>query len=497
MASARLRSLLTPPGVVTVTVVLAAGAKALAERLGENDLWWHLRAGEIVVAERGLPAGDPFSYTSPGAPWVVQHWLGEVLLHAIESLAGLRGVVVWRAVMLLAIYGLLAGMFRRDAGRGWPASITFALAAAAGSRGWVERPSLFSLLMFVLVLRSIRGSRPWLAVPATAVWANLHGMVIMGLGLVALVAAAEWASVALGHEASNRARARKVSLVALGCVVAALVNPYGPRLLTYAFELVGAVQSTAAEWASPDFHETIPLLFLVLAAVCVVALGLARDRSDPVDVAIAAVFIALGVYSERNLALSAAAVGLVTARAMGSVGRPGRGASPERAANPAVGATALVAVVAVLVAVVVPRFPRSNALRDVADPRYPVAAVESLPSSSVRLFADDRWAGLALYARWPGLCVAFDGRGDFYGPEGIQRYRDTIAGGPGAVRYLDDQVTTHVLVEAASGLARTLEGAPGWRILRRDPIGGETAVLFTRDGIGAPPACAAAPLEAG
>ena len=54
--------------LVMTWVVFTAGSVA------PNDLWWHLRAGEWMLAHRTIPHVDLFSYTQAGAPWVYQAW---------------------------------------------------------------------------------------------------------------------------------------------------------------------------------------------------------------------------------------------------------------------------------------------------------------------------------------------------------------------------------------------------------------------------------------
>src|ERR1700752_1164687 len=39
------------------------------------DFWWHLKAGEIIVATRSLPRTDLFSFTSAGKLFILQNWL--------------------------------------------------------------------------------------------------------------------------------------------------------------------------------------------------------------------------------------------------------------------------------------------------------------------------------------------------------------------------------------------------------------------------------------
>ena len=63
--------------------------------LNDGDTWWHLSAGDWILAHQAVPHADPFSYTFAGQPWVAHEWLSEVLLSLSYSGAG------WPGVMLL------------------------------------------------------------------------------------------------------------------------------------------------------------------------------------------------------------------------------------------------------------------------------------------------------------------------------------------------------------------------------------------------------------
>src|SRR2546423_1957345 len=56
---------------------LAAFAPGL---LNDSDTYWHIRAGEWMLAQHQLLRADVFSFTAAGAPWHTQEWLGEIVM---------------------------------------------------------------------------------------------------------------------------------------------------------------------------------------------------------------------------------------------------------------------------------------------------------------------------------------------------------------------------------------------------------------------------------
>lgn len=511
-------SWLTPPSVAGAAVLLSVLARALGDRLWDPDLWWHLETGRIIVERHAVPTADPFSFTAAGNPWIVQEWGSEVALRGIESALGLRGIIVWRGLMLLLVYALVARLFVREAGNRLGTWAVVALTAFAGAASWAERPNLFSFLLFVVTLGllSRRDRRIWWFVPIAVLWANLHGMVLLGIGLVSLVAAAEGLKVAFAWEGADRAWARRLALVAAGGLAASLLNPAGPRLIGHAFRLVRIVSPVVTEWASPDFHDPAPLLFLALVLLAIAGVGLSSRRADPTDVALLAGFVTLGLFAVRNLPVAAIVVGYVASRNWLPLVRevlagrrvPAAGAPPPgmRVDTPrvpvglaAVNLTLVLAVATVFGVRIADRLPASGSIAEAVDPVYPRTLMTELRGTGVRLFTRDAWAGFALYLHWPRLRVAIDTRADFYGLDAVRRYQRIYAGAPEWEGTFERLCVTHVLIEERSGLAKAMQADPVWALRGSEPVasslagGTGTALLFVPRSPA--PGCAGAALS--
>src|ERR1039457_1124955 len=52
------------------------GVKTL---LSDCDTGWHIRTGEWIVANHGVPARDIFSFSRAGDPWYAWEWLSDVV----------------------------------------------------------------------------------------------------------------------------------------------------------------------------------------------------------------------------------------------------------------------------------------------------------------------------------------------------------------------------------------------------------------------------------
>jgi len=77
-------------GLFTAVFALFGWALGIGQ-LSDNSFFWHLRTGRLIL-DSGFPHRDPFSFTAPGAHWVVQSWLAETLYAGVERVAGDFGI---------------------------------------------------------------------------------------------------------------------------------------------------------------------------------------------------------------------------------------------------------------------------------------------------------------------------------------------------------------------------------------------------------------------
>ena len=174
-------------------VVLAVAAvAALAGSLGVigADALWLVPLGS-EVAHGHLPGSIGFA-TAPSGGWHDVPAAAELLFWgAWHALGGARGLVAWQALAAAVGFGSLAWGLRREASSGAVALVCGIVLMGSLPAVVVTGVSLFSLALFPLLLALVESDsrapsrRIWLAVPLVAAWGNLHGAVIVGLGLLA------------------------------------------------------------------------------------------------------------------------------------------------------------------------------------------------------------------------------------------------------------------------------------------------------------------------
>lgn len=169
---------------VPLAVAALAAAVAALGVIGSDALWLIPLGHE--VAHGHLPGSIPFA-TAPTHGWHDVPAGAELVFWAIyRALGGLRGIVVAQSAAVAVGFGALAAGLRRDAAL--PVSVVVlagSIPAIAVAGVQLFSVALFSLLLLLLESES---RTVWLAVPLVAVWGNLHGGVLVGLGLLACYA---------------------------------------------------------------------------------------------------------------------------------------------------------------------------------------------------------------------------------------------------------------------------------------------------------------------
>lgn len=175
-------------------LVLAAYVLVLAGGpIATDDAWWHLAMGRVYAHEGPWPAGDPLLHTAHADAPVQHEWLFGVLLHGIESAGGFAALRAAHALAALGSVALAFSLCRRQGG-----SVVAGCAGAAlflvlaWWRLFQLRPDLASIpaALAVWPLLLERGGPPSARrvaafVGLSALWANLHSLFAIGLGLVA------------------------------------------------------------------------------------------------------------------------------------------------------------------------------------------------------------------------------------------------------------------------------------------------------------------------
>jgi hypothetical protein len=175
---------------VALVVPLLAAATAAFGVVGADARW--LAAIGAAIASRHFVHSVPFA-SAPTSGWVNPTVLGELIFHWLWALLGERGLILAQVTAALAGFAALARGLRRATANGAAAAgVLFLVLVGSLPAVLVARNQLFSLILFPLLLLLLEreseapSRRIWLAVPLLALWANLHGAVLVGYALLAV-----------------------------------------------------------------------------------------------------------------------------------------------------------------------------------------------------------------------------------------------------------------------------------------------------------------------
>jgi len=177
------------PYLVALVGVYAFALARLAPFEFAGDSWLTL-AGGREVWQHGLPAHETLTVMAHGARWIDQQWLAQLAFYGLYALGGLKVVALGHVAALVG--GLALALF---AARSLGASPRAAFWVGVGSlflAPWSLqlRAQSLAYVPFVAVLwllaRDARAPsrKVYLVLPVLALWANLHGTVVLGALLV-------------------------------------------------------------------------------------------------------------------------------------------------------------------------------------------------------------------------------------------------------------------------------------------------------------------------
>ncbi|HAO94217.1 MAG: hypothetical protein A2X99_08370 [Deltaproteobacteria bacterium GWB2_55_19] len=284
----------------------------------DSDILWALKSGEWILERFEVPLTDPFSYTFGGKPWVDFTWGFQVLARLFYDYLGKwAGLYVLQAGLISATFAFMYVTLRRTIEGVWPAIALLYLAFITAHTRFIIRPHLFEYffvsLYFMLFTLYERKNRPvylYALIPLQVVWVNVHSSAILGLFMAGSYAAGEVID-ALREKRLKRALdgdIKRYSFIAAVLPIASLLNPYGLKLVVFAF-IHNSVDNKDAlrhigEWTKPHLKELFfyfypfppdRFAFALLAALTAIAilLNLRRLKARSVFLMLAAVYMAV------------------------------------------------------------------------------------------------------------------------------------------------------------------------------------------------------------
>lgn len=431
--------------------------------LGDPDSYSHIEVGRWIIAHGTLPASDPFSFSKHGAPWITFEWLSQVVYAGAYALSGWPGVVVVAAAATALAFGLFTFFLLRELSP----SLTLLMVVAAVilvAPHMLARPHVLVLPVMVIWAGALvrcmdrGGPPPYWALPLLVLWANLHGSVVLALGLIG--PAVIEALLREGRSEWPRAILRWLPFTALA-LAASCLTPHGPEPLLMPLTTLGLGPALAwiSEWRPQDFSHVGGFELLLLGGI----FALARGVTLPVVRALVVIgLLHFALAQMRNADLLAMLGPLYLAAPLGR--KYGGPAADDTAVSSRgltlAGLGALIAMSGAALA------------RDVrpAPSITPEAAIaEARLAKAGPVLNDYGFGGYLIFA---GIPTFIDGRGELFGGPFIDRYNRALALIDLAdfLKLLDEYNIGATLLAPRTPAVAMLDRLPQWQRVYSDDV---------------------------
>jgi hypothetical protein len=450
---------------------------------GDGDLGRRITIGNALLAKGSILYQDEFSHTMLGEDIILHEWLSDLLFAILHRLFGINGIA-WLTATTIALTNalLIIGLKWLDV-RTYVRLLAGFLAAAVSALHWHTRPHILTTLIFTYFVLSLlyyqKTSHLRVLIPLPFVmilWSNSHGAFISGLVTVVIFC------IGLVLEKSYE-KARNIAVLLCLLFLAAMINPYGPRLIFHSFDYLQLdyLVDNTQEYTSPNFHNIItwPFAGLILSMMF---LGWRKSSTlGWAPLLLVLFWTASGLYSARNIPLFGQMVVPVFAiEADSLIAQISPGLEKIINQTDHVGRRAWGWMWVFLFAGFL-IFSQANGIHfdyqglgNRFDPEiFPVDALEYFQETGLpdgNMFNDFVWGGYLLYELWPGKLVFIDGQTDFYGEDLTITYDKTITGQEDWQKTFDEFDVHWIILPTDSLLAPWLDQSQDWEITYRDHV---------------------------
>lgn len=276
-----------------------------------QDIGRHLKTGQIIWQTREVPKTNLFSFTEPDHPFINHHWLSEVIFYLFSLLAGLKGLIVLKVILITAAFGVIF-FFLLPMTKFWVLLSSMILGFFVFMERTDVRPEIFSYvflaIFLVLLLRAkYKNDYRWLWVlPIVQIfWTNMHIYFALGPGLLFLFLIDRLAYKSIKT-------ARTVLAVLLMAIAATLINPNFIRGALTPFNILRDYGYSIVENQSVFFLTDYGILakqtnifefsvvVLILSFVAAIKFG---KRKIVFELSTATAFTAMAILMLRNFGI--------------------------------------------------------------------------------------------------------------------------------------------------------------------------------------------------
>lgn len=426
--------------VTFILLTLFSGGRSL----NDGDTFWHIAAGQRMLADRAILTQDVFSHTAPNTPWTAHEWLAEIVMAVVHDFSGLPGLCIFFFFIASLSFWILYVTVRKESSE-WPTLVFVSLAFILSLSHLLARPHIFTWLLGGLSFFLLKKQQKYLYfLPIiTILWVNLHGGFILGIALQGMFLCGKY--IEAGFPLKPRPlkdwiKIQKTSvLVFFLTIVSVGINPFGYSLYLFPFHVSDDVFAKGInEWLSPNLQEQ--WIFRLFLLFVIFLLSLNKYLPTWQERLFLLFFINAALVHQRHISVAGYYLAPALAKSTETWLTPIVQHYSNKKANfekplilskwsGPVGTLTLAIIFLVLSSSFFPK-PQLflKILIPVPEKIFPIEAVEYLSNNPPKgnVFNQYAWGGYMIYALRPEQPVFIDGRADMYGTKIFNDYQKIV-----------------------------------------------------------------------
>ena len=440
-------------------------------------MWWHVAVGQRILSTHTWPTSDTYSSTAAGAPWIAYEWLGEVVMGAAASVAGLRSATVLLVALSAILVTLIYYYATLRSGCSKAAFVATATLIPTLGAFFGLRPQLIGMIFLVATLILLEKFREgheralWLMPPIILLWVNTHGSFVFGFFVLGVTWLGGQTQFSAGGIFGQRWTQRQSVQLLLATLLSALmlpITPYGTRVAAYPLSMafgqpvnVGNIQ----EWQRLGTDTILGKSFMILGILFLLACLIERPKYQLTDIALAL----FGVYAACTHLRFTVLFVIFFAPLWAQVFSRWIPGDQSKEDHPWINAGLIVAIVFGLFLL----FPADKAIEENVRNQYPRDALHYLEHHPVRgqVLNDYGWGGYLIDTGQSKNMVFIDSRVDIYEYAGVlSDYLSIMRLDADAFKLLKKYNVEACLIKPDSSLATALAATSGWERVYQDHV---------------------------
>ncbi len=404
--------------------------------LKNYDIFWHIKAGDLIRATRTLPTHDIFSFTTPNLKWELNSWGSDLIFSTVYRYFGREsGIIVFKALIMTLAYGLILLTLKKQNRRSimlLPGFWLFSL--MVGKESYLARPQIFSYLflaLFYFLLDYYRRAtakadfRLLLFFPLImGVWSNLHPGFAVGYLFLFVFLITESIKYGLRNVIYDKWGIERLLtgskllwlwLVFPLVILATAANPFGVKTLLAPLRLFlpGAQTNWILEWSAPGIIDE-PVFFAAFFLFSAIFL-VSFFRLDLSDLGMIVLVSVMSLEARRCISDYAIIILPLSYRYLDIViwKLKGKKANTANRFFMLGGSSQPLLATAFTLGVIIGLIYFGGGLKTRMNPdRYPQYAADFIINNNIRgnLFNTYRWGGYLIHRLYPRVKVFVDGR---------------------------------------------------------------------------------------